>query len=957
MNLLKLYFTLLFLLLLNPLWGQYPFYSNYTINNGLPSNKIYNILEDRNGFIWVCTDLGVSKFDGVNFVNYTSNEGLPDNEILGIFEDQKGRIWFNSFSSEPSYYFNGKIYNSTNDPFLKRVKDYKNEERNYYFIVQKNNSMAFLIRQNNTRWIIGKDIQDIEVKFKDEMRSYLFQNILYENSLGFHSLSRLELLTWQKGDSIKIEDNKIWGMSINYSKAPKNYIYGLLNQTNASNVLRFDMNNGHKALFPVHSKYNRIYDNNGEFILTTDHSYSIVNDSFNRIIEHVDLPFRFDFIYTDHKKNRWFSTPDNGLYFIHYNAPINIALKYPLNRGILAIQNTQNVITLRTESNGLLELQLNGQTELKFLDTIHKRTRGFAATSDYYIIGSDGGIVLTDKKFKHPTRISRQAVKDIEPYSDDKVLIATANNCYIFDEHKLIEIYDKRTYAICKIDDQNIWLGGFHGIVKVQKKDTVYNNNPIQLDPLIDRSRIVDIKCDKKGNIWIATDQKGVFFYSKKYGIKRFSQNSDSKYNLMSDVCFEIQVAEDNSIWLSTQNGICKITYNDGLLLSDFQLQNISLSEGIPGKIVNSVAFIDKKILLATPDGVYLYNPLPNTISDISNTIITEVKINNQIFSNTLTNLPYNLNNIIISYSASFINAGSQYKFKYRVKELNNAWVETNNLQVPLLGLEPGNYTFEICAVNAQGKTGKLSVLNIQINAPWFKQMWFIALCSIIVISSIVYYLQLLKDKVKLSNNLILMRLRILRAQMNPHFVFNALSNIQQLIFLKEHNLANTYIGTLASIMRKSLDYSNKEYITLDKEIEYTISYLEIEKLRFTDKFDYTLECSIDTKTQESLYVPPLLIQPMVENSIKHAFKGMQQKGLLQLKIEKTSDNHLQYTIIDNGCGFDSKDVSLKEYGIGITKERIELLYKDMADQGQFTISSELKKGTTITIKLPILKD
>lgn len=957
MKQLKLYCTLLLFLLIHPIWGQYPFYSNYTINNGLPSNKIYNILEDRNGFIWICTDLGVSRFDGVNFVNYTSNEGLPDNEILGMFEDQKGRIWFNSFSSEPSYYFDGKIYNSSNEPFLKRVKEHKNDERNYLFIVQKNNSIAFLIQQNNTRWIVGKDIQDIEVKFTYEMRSYLFQNILYENTTGYHAISRLELLNWSNGDSVKLEDNGIWGISINYTKAPKRYIYGLLNKANSTNVIRFDMFNGNKTQFPISSKYNRVYDKNGEFLLTTEHSYSIVNDSFNIILKHVDLPFHFDHIYTDHRKNRWFCTPDNGLYFIHYNAPNNIALNYPLNRGIIAIQTTQNFIALRTEINGLMGLNLDGKTELKYLDTFHRRVRGFAETSTHNIIGSDGGIIITDKQFKHPIRLSVQAVKDIEPYSKDLFLIATANNCYIFENNSLTEIFNKRTYAICKIDEHILWLGGIHGIVQVIKKGNTFTNSTISLDPLLDKSRIVDIKCDKKGNIWIATDQKGVFFYSKKYGIKRFSQNSDSRYNLMSDVCFEIQVAEDNGIWLSTQNGICKINYSEGMLLSDFQLQNFSLSEGIPGKIVNSVAFLNNKILLATPDGVYLYNQFPSSIPDVSNTIITEVKINNQIFNNPLKDLPYYLNNIFISYSASFINTGSEYKFKYRVKELNNSWIETNTLQVPLLGLEPGNYTFEICAVNAQGKTGKLSVLNIQINPPWFKQLWFISLCIIIAISSIVYYLQLLKDKVKLSHDLILMRLRILRAQMNPHFVFNALSNIQQLIYLKEHNLANTYIGTLASIMRKSLDYSNKEYITLDKELEYTISYLEIEKLRFTDKFDYTIECLLDLKDQETLYVPPLLIQPMVENSIKHAFKGMQHKGQLHLKIEKITDKQIQYTIKDDGCGFDPKDVTLKDFGIGITKERIELLYKHMSTKGQFTVYSESKKGTTIIIKLPILKD
>jgi hypothetical protein len=392
-------------------------------------------------------------------------------------------------------------------------------------------------------------------------------------------------------------------------------------------------------------------------------------------------------------------------------------------------------------------------------------------------------------------------------------------------------------------------------------------------------------------------------------------------------------------------------------MLSDFKLQNYSLSEGIPGKIVNSVAFLKNKLLVATPNGVYVYDKYPFMDKELSNTIITGVKVNNTFYSSSELNLPYNENNIIISYSASFINTGGQYRFRYRVKGLNNNWVETNNLQVPLLGLESGDYSFEICSVNAQGDTGAIKKLNIHIKTPWFKQLWFIITISLILLFSIVYYWILLKDKIKLAQNLTLLRLRILRAQMNPHFIFNALSNIQQLIYLKELKSANTYIGTLSSIMRKSLDYSNKEFITLNKEIEYTVAYLNIEKLRFSDKFDYTIECSIDQRQQENIYVPPLLIQPLVENSIKHAFKGLQHKGQLLVKIEMLSEDEIQYKIQDNGCGFDKSKYSPKDYGLGIANERVELLYKKMKIKGSFNVWSEANKGTVITINLPILRD
>ncbi len=211
-----------------------------------------------------------------------------------------------------------------------------------------------------------------------------------------------------------------------------------------------------------------------------------------------------------------------------------------------------------------------------------------------------------------------------------------------------------------------------------------------------------------------------------------------------------------------------------------------------------------------------------------------------------------------------------------------------------------------------------------------------------------------------MSKDLTLFRLRILRAQMNPHFVFNTLSNIQRLIQVKELKHAEEYIGTLATVMRKSIDYSGKEFIQLGQEIDYTTHYLEIEKLRFGDKFECEWDIKISNEELTAIYVPPLILQPLVENAIKHAFKGIAYQGKIIISIGKLTENNLQYKIVDNGCGFDPAQLRTKKSGLGISRERVELLYKNMRKKALFDVQSVMQKpgcGTTIIIELPTIKD
>lgn len=190
------------------------------------------------------------------------------------------------------------------------------------------------------------------------------------------------------------------------------------------------------------------------------------------------------------------------------------------------------------------------------------------------------------------------------------------------------------------------------------------------------------------------------------------------------------------------------------------------------------------------------------------------------------------------------------------------------------------------------------------------------------------------KDRIILTE-----KLNNLKNQINPHFMFNALNIISRSIELKQGN-ASDLIEGFSSILRYSLE--SDRIVDIHKDLAVVEDYLKIQKLRFDERLDYT----INNKVTNTTGIVPMLIQPMVENSIKH---GIQLKQSLKISIQAftTSDGMIDITIEDNGCGFNVKEVLENGNGVGLTNtiKRVELIYKN---KGNMEIKSILNQGTTI---------
>lgn len=224
---------------------------------------------------------------------------------------------------------------------------------------------------------------------------------------------------------------------------------------------------------------------------------------------------------------------------------------------------------------------------------------------------------------------------------------------------------------------------------------------------------------------------------------------------------------------------------------------------------------------------------------------------------------------------------------------------------------------------------------------------------GLFVLLSLLAYLLFRAKKQSYIKNQLLQERRLLRVQMNPHFIFNVLMSAQAYIYQNKQEEAVEYISDFSSIMRTILENTKKEQITLDQELAFLNSYLRLQRGRFNESFDY----SIDVSEAIDMYhckIPPMLVQPFIENSIEHGRLDQQENGKISLHFEKEGDD-LVIKVEDNGVGISSTnstsnlDKEHRSMAISITKQRLELLNKH-----NYTFElSDINPGTLAYFKIP----
>ncbi len=483
----------------------------------------------------------------------------------------------------------------------------------------------------------------------------------------------------------------------------------------------------------------------------------------------------------------------------------------------------------------------------------------------------------------------------------------------------------------------NLWMGtDGNGLLCYQLK----NNKVKQYNaPDVLPSVTVRSLCKDKNNIlWVGTDKGLVKFNTKTEKMVELYQQSEN--GLANNVIYGILTERDN-VWVSTNKGLSCLNKKTRIF------KNYDKEDGLQSNEFNTnTAYKSPEGLLyfGGINGITVFDPNQQINYYKASTKITSLKIfDKEYVSDTLINelkkvrLSYRENFFSIEFACLNHSMNSKNKYAYQLEGIDEDWVYCGTRRVAsYTDLSFGNYTFKVKSANNDGIWGEETQLQIYITPPYWKEGWFRLLILLFASAAGYWFYQsrirYIRKEAHFKQKMAEIEMSALRAQMNPHFIFNSLSSINYFMLTHDAETASKYLTKFAQLIRLILENARSHKVSLSKELEALNLYIDLEALRFDNCFDYRLEID-DTIDIEQTWIPPLILQPYIENAIWHGLMHKKEKGQLLLEIKQPKENFLFISIEDNGVGrqkakeLKSKSANLhRSFGMQITSDRIHLV-------------------------------
>lgn len=922
-------FTLFFKICFSQNWDYS--YQKYTKEDGLPSNTIYCTVTDHEGILWIGTDAGLVRFDGSEFKTFTTNDGLPSNDIFNITCDSKNRLWIISMSKDLCYFKQNKFFTKQNDSLISSFKLTKNAHK---IIEDTVNNTIYL-------QITGFPSTIIKVTNKIVEKFVLPKYVLHPTYANYENLEIEKFFLYNNKLLLATNLNNFWF------------------DDNHFDTINFNKNN--KTVDDIVFFKNSIYylDNN---ILTKSSIDDILNNKYNTNV--------LTLIYTDNNENIWVRHSKGISY--HSKNDITLTKLYFTNNVISNFfQDKNNNIWISTLGNGLYKL--NTITKSIFKENINSENsfHTLLKINDNIFIGNnENQIIILNRKIDSYTKLinlkkgipESSRILKIEQFQNNNLIITSESgifkynllngeiinlNNYVskyingsFKTHFIhndilyIGLYRnifkinlknysinksilfKRTYAFCNYNNK-LLLGTEDGLYYLQN-DSTYK---YQLD-INFSNRVMDFLTNDSLLV-ISTINSGVYFINKNKVIR----NINVLNGLSSNNCFKTKLYKNN-FYIATNNGINIYNYKNNTLKKLFE------SDGLASNTVNDIIIENDTIYAATEKGMSIISIANiDTINRFklfnSPTIIDKDTIWKK--DTTFTTRTDKLFFLTLN-SLSYLTKGD-VRYFYRLN--NEAFYETKDHQIPLFFKEPGNYIFEAYAKDKNDCFSNYIKINIIVKAYFYQMLWFKFLIGLIVLFFIYIIFKALlhrqqkkeNSKRHLDNKIHNLELSAWRSKINPHFLFNSLNALHFLFIDRDEEKVNTYMKNFSSVLRKTIDNSGKLLNSVEEECNYIEEYMKLEKIKRKDKFLFQITYSNDVLKQ--YFIPSMLLQPVLENSLKHGIKE-KSNGIIKIDFYE-KENKLICDISDNGEGFKDYDKIHSEHksvGIELIDDKIKIIEK-----------------------------
>jgi hypothetical protein len=347
--------------------------------------------------------------------------------------------------------------------------------------------------------------------------------------------------------------------------------------------------------------------------------------------------------------------------------------------------------------------------------------------------------------------------------------------------------------------------------------------------------------------LWIGTPSNGVVIYD---GTKVIGHITTAKYmGYHGAICRRVIAGKKNEVWVATNGGISKIKYSFSDSLAIENITPINTTDGLLSDDVNDVAVADSIVYVATSHGLTILNENELIAASSVPIYVSSIRINDRdsVIHDDEYHLNYLQNNLKIEYVGVSPPSSGYLRYQYRLLGAgNDRWQTTANSSIEFRSLSPGSYIFEAVVLDKFGnKSQSVARVRFQITPAFYMTIWFWVLVMVLVLAAGFYIIRArfrrqqrqFEKEQGLNNKIIELEQQALKAQMNPHFIFNCLTSVQHFVNKEDLYSANMYLSNFAKLIRKTLDLSGEQYISLDKEVAYLQNYVQLEKMRFQEKF------------------------------------------------------------------------------------------------------------------------
>lgn len=977
----------------------------YTLEDGLPQSQVYAMTLDPKGYLWLGTQGGgLARFDGSDFKVFNKTHGLASNYIQVIK------------ASKDTLYLGTKKGLS-----IKIKQNFYNIEIPQVNEILKFGQTVYLLTKSGV-YKLSKDFSADKIQLHSDIDMSPIHDLVFDGnyywlatSNGLWKLSTLdsdaetiEHLDFIEYIDLAILDSKIFAATFN------------------DGILVVEDHNFEDAVLirkPLRVNTISIQNSNQLWVATDSDGVSVIDtktykegfsikNSNDLSTSHVRQ------VVSDQQGNIWIGTSGGGLYkyfqnsFKHYNTSTGLN-----GNRIYAVHHNDIGIWISNAEAGLMRIDQMGIHDIELPEAFYGvKIKTITSDKNGNIwAGSDGkgllfrGKVLQDsividtlRKTEDRFPIERKITKVLNKESgfpfhwirdlhteNDTVWAATYSSGIIkFNYNPRVDVLTMcRTYSnfegiedlfikdMVKDDSDRLWYATQSGHLGYLK-----DNKITHLGLVLDQDISINSVLIEKGTIFLGTAGNGVW-WSKDSNPNVFKKLKGKKA-LASENIYQLIFDNQGYLWVGSEQGVDKVELSKDVEINDVFF--FGRNDGFLGieTCLNAVDLDTNGHLWFgainglteyQPSGISLNTKKPNLFfEDVKVAYKSIDTINLSVWTNSDKVLKLNPNQRQISFAFKTIDVNHPNGIEYRYKLNGSDWSSwsLSNIQ-EFSELNFGSYEFVAQSRNHRWIESEPMQFLFYIERPLHKRVWFQWLFfGIIVFIVFVFIRQYIKrlqrenikaqERLQLENHLLTLEQKALRLQMNPHFIFNVLNGIKAMAPTKPEKMNET-VNSFATLLRETLVNSRKDKISLDQEIKTLKHYIEVERLMAEEPFSYDIILNTDLDAEEIL-IPPMLIQPFVENAIRHGILKGPRLGKLKIQFDTTEDK-LKVTVQDNGVGIynaqnqksttDHQSMALK-----VTGERLESI-----SGGNALEIKELKKedgtieGTMVVFKIPLETD